>query len=262
MTGKLTLHKSPKRKHDDIEYQRRTVSTSPASSHTSVSAKDGHFVDEYSPAIGANSPQISVAGELGELDLHGTSSHRLESASYGALGDKRAIDKMDEEPSIRGAMDVDVSPLGAPTGKGKGKMPCALPGDGELLGISSVSGSQHKYKPSPQQKPRSRRKSPPLSSDVDENPLTWRDSEITGCAPTDPTDDGYGINGIGFKPTAAIAWDRSQRRKKQVAEWKSREAKEARERRRSRRDGILADEHAESPSHSCKKVKFDIATED
>jgi hypothetical protein len=65
--------------------------------------------------------------------------------------------------------------------------------------------------------------------------LAWSDSEITGHNPTDPDDDGYGINGIGFKPTAAIAWARSQKRKKQVAEWKSREAREARERRRERR---------------------------
>jgi hypothetical protein len=34
---------------------------------------------------------------------------------------------------------------------------------------------------------------------------------------------GYGINGIGFKPTASIAWERSQKRQKQVAEWKNRD---------------------------------------
>lgn len=65
--------------------------------------------------------------------------------------------------------------------------------------------------------------------------MTWHESEITGYAPTDPTDDGYGLNGIGFKPTAAMAWVRSQKRKQQLAEYKSREAKEARQRRSERR---------------------------
>ena len=72
---------------------------------------------------------------------------------------------------------------------------------------------------------------PPMSGSKSVSSLVWNDSEITGHSPTDPTDDGYGINGIGFKPTAAIAYDRLQRRKRQVAEWKSREAREARMRR-------------------------------
>jgi len=61
--------------------------------------------------------------------------------------------------------------------------------------------------------------------------LTWQDSEITGHLGLDPEDDGYGINGIGFKPTPALAYARSQRRRQQVLEWKSREAAEARRRR-------------------------------
>ncbi|KAL8931186.1 MAG: hypothetical protein Q9211_007160, partial [Gyalolechia sp. 1 TL-2023] len=69
--------------------------------------------------------------------------------------------------------------------------------------------------------------------------LWWADAEITGHKPTDPADDGYGINGVGFLPTPAIANARAERRKRQVAEWKSREAREARQRRseaRRRRD--------------------------
>ena len=65
--------------------------------------------------------------------------------------------------------------------------------------------------------------------------LWWDDSEITGHDPKDPNDDGYGINGIGFLPTPAIANARLERRKKQVAEWKNREAKEARQKRSDRR---------------------------
>ncbi|EGE84329.1 hypothetical protein BDDG_07274 [Blastomyces dermatitidis ATCC 18188] len=262
MTGILTPHKSPKRKRDDIDYRLRTASTSPASSVTSISAKDDHLDDECNPAIGGNSPQISVAGELGELDLHGTSTYRFESASHGASDDKQMTDKMDEEPSVQGTINIDAAPTVTPTDtKEKEKIPLASPDGGDLQATSAAPARQQS-KHSSQQKHRSRQKSPPLSGDVNENPFTWRDSEITGYAPTDPNDDGYGINGIGFKPTAAIAWDRSQRRKKQVAEWKSREAREAREMRKSRRDGILADEHVENKIQVYKKVKFDIATED
>jgi nucleolar protein 56 len=107
-------------------------------------------------------------------------------------------------------------------------------------------------------KPKTRRKSPPLADNLNEDPLTWHDSEITVFDPTDPNDDGYGINGVGFKPTAAIAWDRLQKRKKQIAEWKSREAREAREKRRERRDGIVDEcSKPESKTLSRKKVKFD-----
>ncbi|CZT23433.1 uncharacterized protein RCC_09147 [Ramularia collo-cygni] len=69
--------------------------------------------------------------------------------------------------------------------------------------------------------------------------LTWQDNEITGheLDPTSPDDDGEGINGVGFRPTAAMAWARSQKRRMQVEGWKNREAREARDRRRERRRG-------------------------
>ena len=82
---------------------------------------------------------------------------------------------------------------------------------------------------------------PPLSAKISRSPpplsptLWWHDEEITGHNPSDPTDDGYGINGVGFLPTPAIANARAERRKKQVAEWKHREAREARQKRGDRR---------------------------
>ena len=71
--------------------------------------------------------------------------------------------------------------------------------------------------------------------------LWWSDAEITGhdLDPRDPTDDGEGINGVGFLPTPAIAYARAERRRRQVKEWKERETREARARRgekRRRRD--------------------------
>lgn len=73
----------------------------------------------------------------------------------------------------------------------------------------------------------------------DQASLTWQEDEITGhdIDITDANDDGEGINGIGFKPTPAIAYARQQRRKQQVNEWRAREAREARQRRMDRRRG-------------------------
>lgn len=69
--------------------------------------------------------------------------------------------------------------------------------------------------------------------------LTWHDFEITGqeLDLTSPDDDGEGINGVGFRPTPAMAWARSQKRKLQIEGWKNREAREARQRRIERRRG-------------------------
>lgn len=71
---------------------------------------------------------------------------------------------------------------------------------------------------------------------------TWQDSEITGHhIHAALGDDGEGINGIGFRPTPAIAQARSQKRKHQLSEWRAREAKEARQRRYEKRQGCAVD---------------------
>jgi hypothetical protein len=67
--------------------------------------------------------------------------------------------------------------------------------------------------------------------------LTWHDDEITIYDPDDSDDDGTGINGIGFKPTPAIAYARTVRRKQQLAEYRKREEREARAKRSQRRRG-------------------------
>ena len=73
----------------------------------------------------------------------------------------------------------------------------------------------------------------------DQSWLTWHDDEITGHEiDTKADDDGEGINGIGFRPTPAIAAARSQRRRQQVNEWRAREAREARQKRFERRRGV------------------------
>lgn len=108
--------------------------------------------------------------------------------------------------------------------------------------------------------------SSPLPSRADTPPpfatLWWKDAEITGHDPQDPTDDGYGINGIGFLPTPSIAKDRAERRKRQVAEWRSREAKEARQKRSDRRRWRGAGSEGSIPmaaglmNNEVRKVRF------
>ncbi|PKY05912.1 hypothetical protein P168DRAFT_289321 [Aspergillus campestris IBT 28561] len=120
------------------------------------------------------------------------------------------------------------------------------------------TSSPRKKRNPPSTSQRNRRSPPPPASSAAEDPLTWHDSEITGHDPTDPTDDGYGINGIGFRPTAATAWMRSQKRQKQMTEWKNREAREARERRKDRRNAGGLDLHSIRNGSIQKKVKFDV----
>lgn len=67
--------------------------------------------------------------------------------------------------------------------------------------------------------------------------LTWHEDEITIYDPEDEDDDGVGINGIGFKPTPAIAYARTMKRRQQLAEYRKREERDARARRSQRRRG-------------------------
>lgn len=105
------------------------------------------------------------------------------------------------------------------------------------------------------------RRSPPLDGNPEDNPMTWHQSEIIGHDPNDPNDDGYGLNGIGYKPTPAQAWARSQRRKQQLAEYKSREAKEARQRRSERRRmesrDVSPDDRADHARRKAVRVHFE-----
>ncbi|KAK5995583.1 hypothetical protein PT974_03996 [Cladobotryum mycophilum] len=71
--------------------------------------------------------------------------------------------------------------------------------------------------------------------------LTWHEDEITIYDPNDEDDDGTGINGIGFKPSPALAHARVLKRRQQMAEYRKREESEARAKRSQRRRGeILA----------------------
>ncbi|KAG5930270.1 hypothetical protein E4U42_002482 [Claviceps africana] len=65
--------------------------------------------------------------------------------------------------------------------------------------------------------------------------LTWHEDEITVYDPDDADDDGVGVNGIGFKPTPALAQSRVIRRRQQMADYRKRIEGEARSKRTQRR---------------------------
>ncbi|MCJ1311422.1 WD repeat-containing protein 26 [Agyrium rufum] len=71
--------------------------------------------------------------------------------------------------------------------------------------------------------------SPQRTSSLDRNGAN------SGSISNSDSDDGTGINGIGFRPTPAVAYSRSQKRRQQIREWKVREEREMRERRAERR---------------------------
>ncbi|KAL6899009.1 hypothetical protein GGI43DRAFT_76463 [Trichoderma evansii] len=87
--------------------------------------------------------------------------------------------------------------------------------------------------------------------------LTWHEDEITIYDPNDKDDDGTGINGIGFKPTPALAHARVMKRRQQMAEYRKREENDARNKRSQRRRGEAAAparrDHKSLPS---RKVRF------
>lgn len=86
--------------------------------------------------------------------------------------------------------------------------------------------------------------------------LTWHDEEITGHNPDDPDDDGEGINGIGFKPTPAMAYARTEKRRQQMLEYKNREAREARAKRSERRRASEVSKSSREEEETARRVRF------
>ncbi|KAH8673334.1 hypothetical protein BX600DRAFT_508611 [Xylariales sp. PMI_506] len=86
--------------------------------------------------------------------------------------------------------------------------------------------------------------------------LTWHEDEITVYDSEDKDDDGTGLNGIGFRPTPAVAYQRAQKRKQQLSEYKKREENEARARRNQRRRDQLGAAGGLERRHSIVRVHF------
>ena len=95
------------------------------------------------------------------------------------------------------------------------------------------------------------------ASDDEGSTLWWQDSEITGHDPADPDEDNRGVNGIGYQKSKAEAWKIQESKRKQIAEWRSRELKEARKLRSGKRSmgGVLGGRVSKTKSRSGSPVE-------
>ncbi|KAH7029129.1 uncharacterized protein B0I36DRAFT_128644 [Microdochium trichocladiopsis] len=160
---------------------------------------------------------------------------------------------------------IDDKVIKSPSSIGHGSLKKSYPS------INRLSDSKSRSRKKLPTSPLSKYKQPGLSSATksfrDDEPvvvdpvraaLTWQEDEITIYDPEDKDDDGTGINGIGFKPSAAVAHQRAQKRRQQLAEYKKREESEARARRNQRRREHLGAPPVER-KHSVVRVHFSDA---
>ncbi|KAI6780220.1 uncharacterized protein J7T54_002999 [Emericellopsis cladophorae] len=231
-----------------------------------------------------NSPRSNVAHKFRGLDLQEESGGGVDAASVDENKDdadarkrQRGDDEMADE-SADGSAEVSSWGPTLP----EPDIPLAPPGavsldvpDGSLQRayspINRLSDSQSRS--NPRQK---RTGTPPPSlrkklaakkgegtGDEDEMEivepiraaLTWREDEITIYDPEDVDDDGTGINGVGFRPTPALAQARIQKRRQQMADYRKREENEARARRmQKRREQVKGEE--EASKDIARRVQF------
>lgn len=219
---------SPKRKRDIDDY-----CTDDARMPSRLRTTNLPSRPQMEHMTGGGSPRTAVAGRLQGLDLTKPPGLEIQSGtSFGSCAFTPLIslpcqtfnDPITPPHSSYGPLPINTHL------RQEADLPLEIPETPLLRPVSSPTPPPSTIKSKPIG-------SPPPSSPAKE--LWWSDTEITGHDPKDPSDDGYGINGVGFQPTPAIANARAERRKKQLAEWKNREAKEARQRRsdkRKRRD--------------------------
>ncbi|KAJ6092512.1 hypothetical protein N7486_007801 [Penicillium sp. IBT 16267x] len=270
MTTDLPRVFSPKRKREPSESDYYSPSASPTSTVSIVSLQETGFREEE---VGRHSPRAAVAGRFGELAIRGERLTNLrrpngDTFSESSVPPEQGIGASENPKNMPGAWPADKEASKVHDYQTAPELPTPYLNDTPTAPVVSPSKRKSlqprkQLQPSSPSKSRKQRLSPPPSEVSNEDPFTWHDHEITGHDPTDPTDDGYGINGVGFRPTAAIAWARSQKRQKQVAEWKTREAQEAREKRRQRRheSGSLDRVHGIQQRSIPKRVKFDVEAE-
>jgi len=180
---------------------------------------------------GSSSPRTMVAKRLAHLDIDKVEQSQLPSHGISPVQGSIAV------PFIHGSSNLKVEDMPkrpSPTREEstseppKKRMP-------PPRGIKSPPPGGMRSSPSKEKAFSDDSNSISEHSLFDLTALTWQDSEITGHLMSDPDDDGYGINGIGFKPTVAIAAARSNHRRKQINAWRTREEKDARERRAEKR---------------------------
>ncbi|MCJ1263384.1 hypothetical protein MMC22_003254 [Lobaria immixta] len=260
-------YNSPKRKRSDYSLG---TSSSPSRLKTSNLPARPSVKD---PLTGEGSPRTTVASHFQNLDLNGpnpASKHSLRKTLEGSM--------IVHQPSQRSnGLEGQAPPLApAPFPNSAGK-DVATYGAGQSTLHAANRQSPSDDAPAPRLEiPETPRLKPALSPSPTLSPLLsraqpsrstsptlwWTETEITGHDPKDPMDDGYGINGVGFLPTPAIAHARAERRRRQVIEWKNREARDARQKRsemRRRRyveNQGLGSASAGMPGGEVRKVRF------
>lgn len=182
------------------------------------------------------------------------------------IGPERTVDPVVMEKAKGVVLRNEVDPMifkGSAAGKVKaGGLARAYPS------INRLSDSKSRVT----SKPKKRSGTPPLfgsaeaSLEMDDGEkrvvdeeraaLTWHDNEITGHLGDDPDDDGEGINGIGFKPTPAMAYARTEKRRQQMQEYKNREAREARAKRSERRRASEVSKSSREEEETARRVRF------
>jgi hypothetical protein len=245
---RLDVCKSPKRKRGASDSIENSPYGSPRISRIATTLSEDPCIqdlDERPDREDGGSPSSRVTGQLRTLGLEGTFVRQISFTDAGHA--KKRFAQAGKEPTSQ-------PPVDGVCHEAQCDPACIVfPPSGSLAPESSTSSSAII------DRPRAHSRSPPLDGNSEDNPLTWHDSEITGHNPTDPSDDGYGINGIGFRPTPAIAWARSQKRKQQLADYRNREAREARQRRSERRregSAELSINGTESLKKRSAKVRF------
>lgn len=233
------LYKSPKRKRGTTDSIQYSPVVSPSLTRIATDQKEYPFLrtgasGEPLDRTGDGSPRTNVAVQLNGLDL------RQESQSHTGHTSKRLAYLGNEDNAGQPNYPLPRGHVGSAVHEcvSEPQMPHLQEMSPMDISVHANAAFTFEATEAPSmivERPRMHNRSPPPDGDPEDNPMTWHESEITGYDPTDPTDDGYGLNGIGFKPTAAMAWARSQKRKQQLAEYNSREAKEARQRRSERR---------------------------
>lgn len=254
-TVRLNVYSSPKRKRDAAEPTGSLSSSLPFTPSLNTDLPVHSTSEDEGILPGDGSPRTAVAGRFQNLHIQ-TADLRLDFKGWsdGEVSQKksRLMEQDHDEADHSGnAMAVHGSSTPRPQAGSGTVEPLEPAATGDVQEIATVEppilphpSPEPIQDPSPN--PSSSSKQPAQAKNQSSAPrsppptdsLTWQDSEITGHAPTDPLDDGYGINGIGFRPTPAVAYARAQKRTRQIQDWKTREAREARQRRSERRRGI------------------------
>lgn len=261
--------RSPKRKRtDSVDLKASDVEFAPALKlpPTSIERSSSPFGPPLSTppqqiaseecAVEQGSPRTVVAKSFENLALRESETGREKEVLH--FGSGSSVPQ--EVKRARFAEHIDVEPP-----------PDCVAGPAPSTTQDSTNGVPAIVNPPPPPRQLSRKSPPPATLsgshiittpdgtpfDIDFSALTWQDSEITGHLALDPDDDLTGMNGIGFKPTPQIAYARAQARRRQVAEWKHREAREARARRaEARKRGMVARADAERDGKAARVVRF------